>query len=447
MEIPQTCYARTADGLHIGYQVVGSGPTDLVFVPYDYSNIEASWDFAPFVSFVRALTSIGRVILFDRRGSGTSDRAWSGGSATIDAQMDDIRAVMDAVSSERAFIFGIESGAALCFTFAATHPQRTSGVIVHGALARGTPAPDYQALWSHDVFESWYERVEREWGQPAFVRDLFETLSPSLVSDEGLVRAFGRLLRLSASPGDAIARDRAVEETDIRHILPTVQVPTLVLHRTHDRQEVVDQGRYIAARTPGARFVELPGEDHIYPLDDLVPHIAAFVDSIRVEQAEFDRVLATVMYTDIVDSTARAASLGDARWQDIRAQHDAIVRSQISRYRGREIKSMGDGFLVTFDGPARAVRCATTIADAVRALGIEIRAGLHTGEIALDGADVAGLGVVIGTRVGALAGASEVLASQTVKDLVAGSELTFEDAGEHVLKGVPDRWHLYRVSA
>jgi class 3 adenylate cyclase len=261
------------------------------------------------------------------------------------------------------------------------------------------------------------------------------------------VRAFGRLLRLSASPGDAIARDRAVEETDVRHILPTVQVPTLVLHRTGDRLELVEQGRYIAAHTPGARLIELPGDDHIYPLDDLVPHIAAFVESLRVEQAEFDRVLATVMYTDIVDSTAQAASLGDARWQDIRGQHDAIVRSQIARYRGREIKTMGDGFLVTFDGPARGVKCARTIADAMQTLGIEIRAGLHTGEVAREGDDVAGLGVAIGARVGALAGPSEVLVSQTVKDLVAGSGLSFEDAGDHELKGVPDRWRLYRVMA
>jgi class 3 adenylate cyclase len=445
VEVPETRYARTADGIHIGYQVVGSGSVDLVFVPYDYSNIEASWDFPPFVSFVRGLTSVGRVILFDRRGTGTSDRAWPGGSATIDAQMDDIRAVMDAAGSERAIVFGIESGAALCFTFAATHPQRTSGVVVHGALARATRAPDYVALWSHDDFEAWYQRIEREWGQPAFVQDLFEVLSPSLAHDERLVRAFGRLLRLSASPGDAIARDRAVEETDVRHILPTVQVPTLVLHRTGDRLELAEQGRYIAAHTPGARLIELPGDDHIYPLDDLVPHIAGFVESLRVEQAEFDRVLATVMYTDIVDSTAQGASLGDARWQAIRGQHDAIVRSQIARYRGREIKTMGDGFLVTFDGPARGVKCARTLADAVRSLGIEIRAGLHTGEVAREGDDVSGLGVAIGARVGALAGPSEVLVSQTVKDLVAGSGLAFEDAGEHELKGVPDRWRLYRV--
>jgi class 3 adenylate cyclase len=208
---------------------------------------------------------------------------------------------------------------------------------------------------------------------------------------------------------------------------------------------MVEQGRYIAAHTPGARFVELPGEDHIYPLDDLVPHIAAFVESLRVEQAEFDRVLATVMYTDIVDSTAQSTTLGDARWQDVRGQHDAIVRSQIARYRGREIKTMGDGFLVTFDGPARGVKCARTIADAVRTLGIEIRAGLHTGEVAFEGGDIAGLGVAIGARVVGQAHANEVLVSQTVKDLVAGSGLLFEDAGEHELKGVPDRWHLYRV--
>jgi class 3 adenylate cyclase len=221
----------------------------------------------------------------------------------------------------------------------------------------------------------------------------------------------------------------------------------LVLHRTGDRLEMVEQGRYIAAHTPGAQLVELPGDDHIYPLDDLVPHIATFVESLRIEQSEFDRVLATVLYTDIVESTAQAATLGDARWHDVRRQHDAIVRSQIARYRGREIKTMGDGFLVTFDGPARGVRCATTIADAVHALHIEIRAGLHTGEVAVEGTDVTGLGVAIGARVGALAGPSEVLVSQTVKDLVAGSGLAFEDAGEHELKGVPDTWRLYRVIA
>jgi class 3 adenylate cyclase/alpha-beta hydrolase superfamily lysophospholipase len=441
---PETCYARAADGIHVGFQVVGSGSVDIVFVPYDYSNIEASWDFPPFVSFVKELGTVGRVILFDRRGAGTSDRSWAGDAATIEAQMDDIRAVMDAAGSERAFLFGIESGAALCFTFAATHPERAAGVIVHGPTVRGMAADDYPT-WSAEDFEEWYAKIEEGWGTPAFVREMCETLSPSLATDDALVDAFGKLIRLSASPGDAIARDRAVQETDVRHILPTIQVPTLVLHRTGDRLEPVEAGRYVAAHTPGARFVELEGEDHIFPLDDLVPHIRAFIGSLRSEQEGFDRVLATVLFTDIVDSTAQAAAVGDARWRDIRSRHDQIVRSQLARYRGREIKTMGDGFLATFDGPARGVHAAQGIAGAMRPLEIEIRAGLHTGEIALDGDDVSGLGVAIGARVGALAGPSQVLVSQTVKDLVAGSGLVFEDAGEHELKGVPDRWRLYRV--
>jgi class 3 adenylate cyclase len=432
-QAPETRYARAADGIHVGYQVVGSGPVDIVFVPYDYSNIEAAWDFPPFVSFVRGLASIGRVLVFDRRGSGTSDRSWTGEAATIEAQMDDIRAVMDAASSERAFLFGIESGAALCFTFAATHPERTAGVIVQAPMLRGTPAPDFPGSWSREMYEEYFERVEQGWGTEAFVREVVAMLSPSLLQDEALVRAYGRQLRLSASPGDAIARDRAV------------QAPTLVLHRTEDRMTLIQEGRWTAAHTPGARLVELPGEDHVYPLDDLVPHIAAFVESLRVEQADFDRVLATVLFTDVVDSTAQAAALGDAGWRDVRARHDQIVRSQIARYRGREIKTMGDGFLATFDGPARGVRCATAIASAVAALGLEVRAGLHTGEVTIEQDDVTGLGVVIGARVGALAGPSQVLVSQTVKDLVAGSGLAFDDAGEHELKGVPDRWHLYRV--
>jgi class 3 adenylate cyclase len=444
---PETRYARAADGIHVGYQVVGAGPVDLVFVPYDYSNIEAAWEFPPFVSFVRGLASIGRVLVFDRRGSGTSDRSWTGEAATIEAQMDDIRAVMDAASSERAFVFGIESGAALCFMFAATHPDRTSGVIVQAPMVRGTPAPDYPGSWTREMYEEYFERIEQAWGTDAFVRGLVEQLSPSLLHDEAIVRAFGKLLRLSASPGDAIARDRAVMETDVRHILPSVQAPTLVLHRTGNEYTKIREGRYAAEHTPGARIVELPGEDHVYPLDDLVPHIAAFVESLRVEQADFDRVLATVLFTDVVDSTAQSAALGDVAWRDVRTRHDQIVRSQIARYRGREIKTMGDGFLATFDGPARGVRCATAIAEAVGSLGIQIRAGLHTGEVSIEGDDVAGLGVVIGARVGALAGPSQVLVSQTVKDLVAGSGLTFEDEGEHELKGVPGRWRLHRVVA
>ena len=445
VEIPETRYAKAADGPFIGYQVVGDGPVDLVFVPYDYSNIEAGWDLPQFASFVRGLASVARVLLFDRRGAGTSDRSWTGAAATIEAQMDDIRAVMDAAGSERAVLFGIESGAMLCFVFAATYPARTAGVAVLGAEARGTRIPDYPWAWSEERYEEHFRQVEAGWGSPSFVRTLTEMTSPSLSGDPVFLDGFGRLLRLSQSPGDAIARDRAVMGADVRHILPTIQVPTLVLHRTGDRLEPIGQGRYIAEHTPGARFLELPGEDHLFPMDDVVPHLGAFIESLRAEQAEFDRVLATVLVTDIVDSTAQAAVVGDAAWRDVRARHDQIVRSQIARYRGTEIKTMGDGFLAIFDGPARGVRCAEALVAAMQPLGIEVRTGLHTGEVAREGADISGIGVVIGSRVGAIAGPNEVLVSQTVKDLVAGSGLTFEDAGEHELKGVPDRWRLYRV--
>jgi len=447
MNVPETRYAKTSDGVHVGYQVVGSAPIDLVFVPYDYSNIEASWDLPVFSAFVRGLASEARVLLFDRRGTGTSDRVGAGPFPTIESQMDDIRAVMDAAGSERACLFGIESGASLCFMFAATYPERTAGVIVFGATVRGSWAPDYPSSWTDEQYDAWLDRVEREWGSPGFVKYMAEWLSPSLAGDERFVSALGKLLRLSASPGDAAARDRAVHDTDVRHVLPTIQVPTLVIHRTGDKVEPVQEGRYIAENTPGATLLELPGDDHIFPMDDLVPHIGRFLETLRVEQAEFDRLLATVLFTDIVDSTAQAAAVGDARWKEIRAKHDQVVRSQIARYRGREIKTMGDGFLATFDGPARAVRCASAITAAMASLGLEIRAGLHTGEVELDGDDVAGIGVAIGARVAAASRPSEVLVSQTVKDLVAGSGLTFEDRGEHELKGVPDRWRLYRVAS
>jgi class 3 adenylate cyclase/pimeloyl-ACP methyl ester carboxylesterase len=447
MERPQTRYALTADGIHVGYQVLGSGTPDLVLVPYDYSNIEASWDFPWFASFVRALASASRVILFDRRGSGTSDRTWSGSSATIEAQMDDIRAVMDAATSQRACLFGIESAAMLCFTFAATYPERTAGVVVHGGLVRGTAAPDYPWGWDRERWESWERDIDTRWGEPAFVREMAEMLTPSLAHDDRFLEALGRLLRLSASPGDAIARDRAVMETDVRRILPTIQVPTLVLHRTDDGIEPVEQSRYIAERTPGAKLVELPGRDHLFPFDDVIPHVVGFMDALRSEQAAFERVLTTVLFTDIVDSTARSATLGDAHWDSLRLTHDQIVRSQLGRFRGHEIRTMGDGFLATFDGPARGIRCAFELARAVQPLGIEIRAGLHTGEVAIDRDDVSGIAVSIGARVGALAAPSEVLVSQTVKDLVAGSGITFADAGEYELKGVPNRWRLYRVAA
>ena len=445
MEIPETRYAKTTDGVHIGFQVVDGGPTDLVFVPYDYSNIEASWDLPQYVSFVGGLATHARVLLFDRRGTGTSDRGSGDVTPPIEARMDDIRAVMDAAGSERACLFGIESGAALCFLFAATYPERTAGVVVFGAIVRGAWAHDYPWGWNEDEWSSWMEKVESGWGSPAFVRDVVEWISPSLAGDVTFARTMGRMLRLSASPGEAVARDEMLRDTDVRDILLSIQVPSLVIHRTRDRVEPVGQGRYIADRISGAAFLELPGDDHYFPFDDLVPHIAGFLGTIRDEEAEFDRVLATVLFTDIVGSTERASSMGDRAWRNLVERHHATVRSLLARYRGSEIDTAGDGFFATFDGPARAVRCARAIAEAMRPLGIEIRAGVHTGEVETIDGKVGGMAVNIGARVAGHAAPCEVVVSQTVKDLVAGSGLTFEDAGEHELKGVPDRWRLYRV--
>ena len=445
MDVPETRYAKTPDGVHVAYQVVGDGPVDLVFVPYDFSNIEVNWELPQYASFVRGLAVHARVLLLDSRGIGASDRGTGPSIPTIEARMDDIRAVMDAAKSGRACLFGIESGATLCFPFAATYPERTTAVVVFGATAAGSVAEDYPWGWTSAQWEPWLDRLDREWGSETFARDLAEWVSPSLAGDPAFRRTVGQLLRLSASPGDAQAHERLNRDTDVRHVLAAIQAPTLVLHRTGDRVESVEQGRYIAAHIPGATFIELPGDDHIWPLDDLVPHVVGFLRSIREQEAEFDRVLATVLFTDIVGSTERTAEIGDRRWRGLVERHHAIVRTMLARYRGTEVDTAGDGFFATFDGPARAVRCAQAIVEAVKPLEIEIRAGCHTGEVETIDGKVGGIAVNIGARVGAKAGPSEVLVSSTVKDLVAGSGLVFEDVGEHELKGVPDRWRLYRV--
>jgi class 3 adenylate cyclase len=446
MRRPRTRYATTRDGVHIAYQVVGAGPTDLVFVPYDFSNIEANWELPQYGSFVSGLAEHARVILLDCRGVGASDRG-IGHLPTLEARMDDIRAVMDATSSERPCLFGIESGSLLCFAFAATHPDRTAGVIVFGATASGRPAPDYPWAWSPQEWQPWLDRIEEAWGSPEFVDELVAWLTPSLLHDERYKDTIGHLLRLAVSPGDAQRYERIVADTDVRDVLSSVQAPTLLIHRTDDQVEPIEQARYIADRVAGARLLELGGRDHIWPIDDIVPHIGDFLRSLVDREAEFDRVLATVLFTDIVDSTRVAVGLGDRAWSDLVESHHARVRAMLGRYRGNEVDTAGDGFFATFDGPVRALRCAEAIVDAVRPLGVEVRTGVHTGEVETIDGKIGGLGVVIGARVGALAGPSEVLVSRTVKDLVAGSGLVFEDAGEHELKGVPDRWRLYRVTS
>ncbi len=445
MEIPETRWTKTVDGVHIAYQVVGDGPVDIVFVTSTFaSNMEIAWEWEHMATFFRGLASRGRLLLFDRRGTGLSDAVSGERLPTLDTRMDDIRAVMDAADSERAVLYGLEG--AQCFLFAASYPERTAGLITVGVTSRGTWAPECPWLWTEEQWTDWLSRIEAGWGRAAFVRDLVRSIFPSHMEDAEFVRAYWRVVRHSLSPGDAVAAERMYKETDVRHVLPAIQAHTLVLHVAEDQMESVQEGRYIAEHIPGAVFVELPGTDHGWMSSSAVfSHVDRFLASLRNEQAEFDRVLATVLFTDIVGSTERAAELGDAAWKDLLERHHAAARAMIGRYRGTEVNTAGDGFLATFDGPARAVRCAQAIGGAIRDLGLEIRAGCHTGEIEFAADDVQGLAVHIGARVAALAGPSEVLVSSTVKDLVAGSGLGFEDAGEHELKGVPDRWHLYRV--
>ena len=446
MNVPETRFAKTVDDIHIAYRVFGEGPVDLIFSFGEVSNIDAMWDVPEIASYVRRLASFSRVIQFDPRGNGCSDRDL--GDASFEAGMDDVRAVMDAAGSERALHFGQEDGGMTCALFAASFPERTSGLILLNSTPRGLWAPDFAWGWTEEEWDEYLAKIDQGWGTLAHAEEHLRYMGPNHPVDATTVARWARYFRAAASPGSMMALDRIVRDSDVRAILPTIQVPTLVLHTIDNSVEPVESGRYIADRIPGATLVELPFDEYLpcwAAADSIVDNVERFVRRIRDDESEFDRVLATVLFTDIVDSTAQSAAMGDSAWTEIRARHDQIVRANMGRFRGREIKTMGDGFLATFDGPARGVRCAETIAAGVKPLGIEIRAGLHTGEVALDGDDVAGLGVAIGARVGAKAGASEVLVSQTVKDLVAGSGLTFQDAGEHELKGVPDRWHLYRV--
>ncbi len=446
MEIPETRYAKTVDGVRIAYQVIGDGPVDLVFLFGEVSNVDQTWELPESANFLRRLASFSRVIVFDGRGNGVSDRDL--GTASFEAGMDDVRAVMDAAGSDRALQFGFQDGGMICALFAASFPERTSGLVLMNTSVCGLWAPDYPWAWAEEEWDEYMAKVGDGWGTLEHAEEHLRFLAPNHTVDAATVARFARYFRSAGSPGSIMALDRRARDSDVRAVLTTIQVPTLVLHAIDNPVEPVGQARYIAERIHGSTLVELPFDEHMLiwdAADAVLENVERFARRIRDDEAEFDRVLATVLYTDIVDSTAQSAAMGDRAWTEIRAQHDKIVRANLGRFRGREIKTMGDGFLATFDGPARGVRCAEAIAAGVQPLGIEIRAGLHTGEVAFEGDDVAGLGVAIGARVGAKAGPNEVLVSQTVKDLVAGSGLTFEDAGEHELKGVPDRWRLYRV--
>jgi class 3 adenylate cyclase len=444
VETPEIRYATTADGVSIAYQVFGQGPLDVVCMMSAWtSNVELNWEWPFLANVYRGWGGRARTVVFDRRGAGLSDRVTAERLPTLDARMDDIRAVMDAVGSERAILYAFEDATAQCFLFAATYPERTQGLVALNAVSRGLWSPKTPWLWTEEQWAEETEMVARGWGTTEFVRDRAEFMMPALSTDPEFVRGYGRLTRNSLTKADALAAEHTWRDTDVRHVLPLIQAPTLVLHHAGIASEEPEESQSVAALIPGASFVQLERADLDWT--EFFSHVDPFLATLTRAEATFDRVLATVLFTDIVGSTHRAVEMGDSAWLELLERHHATVRAMIGRYRGREVSTAGDGFFATFDGPARAIRCAQAISEAVRPLGIEIRAGLHTGEIEMFDDDVRGLAVHIGARVAAVATASEVLVSQTVKDLVAGSDLTFEDAGEHELKGVPDRWRLYRV--
>jgi class 3 adenylate cyclase len=431
---PETRYAKSGN-IHIAYQEFGSGPIELLIVPGFVSNVDLSWE-QPDVS--RELLRMGtyaRVVMLDKRGTGMSDRSVE--IAGLDERMDDLRAVMDAAKMQRAAVLGISEGGSLSMLFAGTYPDRCTALVLFGAYARSNPT----------AVEAFLKYIEEAWGSGR----LISVFAPSRAGDPTMVQWWKKVERFGASPSAASALLKMNGQINVRDILPSIRVPTLVIHRTGDRVTPVQAGRSLAKHIPGATMLELPGEDHLPYIGDNADAVGDAIEEFltgtrKAHGADIDRVLATVAFTDIVGSTVKAASLGDHRWRALLAEHDKVVRRNIARFRGREVKTTGDGFFVAFDGPARGVRCACTIADEVRALDLEVRAGVHTGECEVIGDDYGGLAVHIGARVAALAGPGEVLVSSTVKDLVAGSGLRFDDRGTHLLKGVPGDWHIFAAA-
>src|SRR5215207_4060859 len=439
---PEIHYAKSGD-LNIACSVTGDGP-DLVVAPGFISHLEVGWEEPSVVHFYSRLATFRRVISFDKRGTGLSD-PWSH-APTLEECVDDVRAVMDATGSERADVLGVSEGGTMATLFAASHPDRVNALVLYGTYARLVEAPDYPFGVSAEGLAKLVDISHKGWGEGVGLG----AWAPSRRGDTEFRQWWARLQRIAASPGMVRNIFALYPQMDIRDVLPTIQAPTLVLHRRADRMVNVEMGRYLAGHIPGAKFVEFDGTDHLFftgDADAILDEVEEFLTGTRTVP-EPQRVLATVLFTDLVSSTERAVELGDARWRDVLESHQARVRRQLDRFRGHEIKTMGDGFVATFDGPARAINCAIAIRDVVRSLGLEVRAGVHTGEIELSGDDdIAGVAVHIAARVEGVAPPGEVLVSRTVVDLVAGSGLTFADRGDHVLKGVPGEWRLYAVDS
>jgi pimeloyl-ACP methyl ester carboxylesterase/class 3 adenylate cyclase len=441
LEMPETRYARSGD-LSIAYQVVGDGPPDILFVSGFVSNVELMWDIPWINRMLERLTSMGRVVLFDKRGTGLSDRTLGSGSA--EERMDDLRAVADAAGVQDAALIGLSEGGPLALLFATTYPERVRALVLWGTFARLLDAPDYPSSFTPEVADNFIAQVEQQWGSGRALRNFVHHLPDDAATD----RVMARYERQTATPG--VVSDVLFHNTrmDVRGALSAVQVPTLVVHRSNDPLIPIENARAMSDGIPGARFVALPGDWHVNGQvggdDEVFDIIGDFLtDGEPVRERQIDRVLATVLFTDIVDSTTRAMTVGDRSWRALLERHDNAARREIEHYGGIFVTRTGDGLLATFDGPGRAVRAAQTIADRIKPLGIQIRAGLHTGEIERRDDDVAGIGVHIGARICALAGPDEVLVSNTVKDLVMGSDIEFADRAVHDLKGVPGSWQLW----
>lgn len=440
---PKTNYARNGD-VNIAYQVIGDGPLDLLFLPAFVSHLDLYWAAPESTAFFRRLASFSRLILFDKRGTGLSDPA--SGAVTLEERMEDVRAVLDAAGSERSALFGLSEGGPMSLLFAATYPERTTALVMFGSFAKLQPGPDYfpeNSEYFNEAFGSFTDALENHWGEGKAL-SLF---MPSLADDANATRMFGVFERTSASPAMVQALQQFNTEIDVTNVLPVISVPTLVLHRTDDFVSI-DLGRYIAEHVPRARFVELEGNDHLPWIGDstaVLDEVEQFLTGAR-HSSETDRMLGTVLFTDIAGSTKRAAELGDTRWRTLLETHNKLVREELASFGGREVKTLGDGFLATFDGPGRAIRCACEIRESIGALGLDLRAGIHTGECEVIGTDIGGMAVHIGARIAAQAESGEVLVSSAVRDLVVGSGIEFTDRGTQVLKGIPGDWQLLAVA-
>ncbi len=447
-DAPEVRYARSGN-IHIAYQVYGNGPVNLVLTPGAFSHLNYFWKESGMRRWLEGLGRFARVAIFDKRGTGMSDR--DAGIPTYEERMDDIRVVMDAARFEDAVLVGFSEGVAMSILFAASYPMRTRGLVLYGGEAKGTRDPHYPWKPTNQEWQESLKRIEQTWGTKEWEERWVSDIAPSRLDDSSFVHWLGEMIRVAGSPGAGVAAAKSEMNMDVRSALPAIHVPTLVIHLTDDKVNNIGEGRYIAEHIPGARMLELPGRDHVFVVDSqitdrILKEIRKFATGVE-PPTNVDRMLTTVLFTDIVGSTKKAADLGDSKWQDLLERHNAMVRDEVQRFNGVVVKNTGDGFLATFEGPSRAIGCALAIARFARELGVEVRTGVHTGECIIGPTDIGGIAVHLASRILGEASAGEVLVSSTVRDLVYGSRISFVDRGEHELKGIEEKRRLFSVAS